>query len=193
MKGYTSKEAVENYMLIDIDDSFDEQVNEWIETVEQYIDHETDRDFSVAEDESGEGEERKYDGDLTCELFIDPAMEITSIKLSPTSDALTEDKYFLYPANKTPKNKVVLNGLRFPRGHQNILIAGRFGYEEVPKDIKFAATVLVAGIINFAWQSEGEVQSMTIGRYSVTYKSDKEVNDFARVQEILKQNKRYTF
>lgn len=192
-KGYTTKQAIENYMLIDIDTSFDDQVNEWLEAVEAYIDHATDRDFSVAEDESGDGEEKVYDGDGSCEMRIDPAVEITSVKLSATGDPLDSSKYFLYPANKIPKTSIKLSGLRFPKGLQNIVIGGRFGYPAVPADIKFAATVLMAGIINFAWESEGEVQSMTIGRYSVTFKDDKQVNDFARVNEILKQNKRYSF
>lgn len=192
-KNYTTKTAIENYMLIDIDDSFDEQITEWMEAVEQYIDHETNRDFSVAEDESGPGEERVYDGDNTNELVIDPAVEITSLKLSATGDEVDSANYFLYPANKLPKTSIRMKNLRFPKGLQNIVVGGRFGYPSVPSDIKFAATVLMAGVINFAWQSEGEIQSLTIGRYSVTYKNDKEVNDFARVQEILKHNRKITF
>jgi hypothetical protein len=192
IKGYTSKIAIENYLLIDIDPSFDSQIDKWIGAVEKYIDNQTDRDFAIAEDESGSEEERVYDGDGSNTLRIDPAVEVTSVKLSPTDNALDAEKYVLYPANKTVKDKIVLRNLRFPRGLQNIVVGGRFGLDAVPADIEFAATVLVAGIINFAWQSEGEVQSITIGRYSVTYKNQKEISDFEKVQEILKNNKRYT-
>ena len=189
-KDYTTKTAVENYLLIDIDASFDEQIIEWQEVVEQYIDHATSRDFSVAGETATD---RVYDGDGTDTLVIDPAKEVVSVKMSATSDALATTQYVLYPANKTVKNKIKLLHQDFHKGNQNIVVNAKFGYEEVPKDIRFVATVLLAGIINTQWQSEGEVQSMTIGRYQVTYKSDQQISDFNKVEEILDYNKKYTF
>jgi len=35
-KGYTTKTAIENYMLTVIDASFDDQIDEWIEAAEWY-------------------------------------------------------------------------------------------------------------------------------------------------------------
>jgi hypothetical protein len=61
----------------------------------------------------------------------------------------------------------------------------------VPADIKFAATVLVAGIINYSADVAGEVKSMSLGGYSVTYKDEKQWQDFDRVSEILKLNKKF--
>lgn len=189
-KGYTNKLNVENYMLVEIDDSFDEQIDEWIGVVEEYIDHETNKDFSVSDDTATD---RVYDGDGTNTLNIDPAKEVVSVKLSPTSDAIATDQYHLYPANKTLKDKIKLRYLAFPRGDQNIVVNAKFGLENVPRDIEFAATVLLAGIIQNAWQTEGEVQSMTIGRYTVTYKDQAQIQDFNKVAEILAYNKKYTF
>lgn len=194
MKGYTTKEEIENYLLIDIDDSFDTQVEKWISAIERYIDHVTNRDWSAVSDESGyEGEEKLFDGDKTNTLLVPAFVGDVSIKLTPTSTALASTEYVLYPANEAVKTKIVLKNKKFPRGMQNISVTADWGYEEVPEDITFAATVLVAGIINNAWQSEGEIQSMTIGRYQVTYKTEEQVNDFKRVGEILGFNKKYTF
>lgn len=191
-KGYTDKTAIENYLLIEIDASFDEQVDEWIEAVEEYIDHETNRDFTLAED-PGTAEDRTFDGDLSNTLVIDPAKTITEVRFSEDADPIDADQYVLYPIRKDTTKSIKLKYLRFPKGLQNIYIKAIWGYASLPKDIKFAATVLVAGIINNAWQSEGEVQSMTIGRYSVTYKNKSQVDDFNRIEEILGYNKKYSF
>lgn len=190
LKGYTNKTAIENYMLIFIDSTFDAQIDEWIETAENIIDAETNRDFSVA---SGPASDRVYDGADLDTLYIDPVSNITAVKLSPTDTALDADQYTLYPANSTLKNRIKLNFLKFPKGNQNIVVTGGFGIPDVKKDIKFAATVIVAGIINNAWADESEVSSLTIGRYSVTYKTPKQEDDFANVQEILDRNKKYSF
>lgn len=191
IKGYTSKQAIEEYMLLTIDESMDERIDRWIEAVENYIDAETNNDFAVAEDESGPEEERVYDGDGTSTLFIDPAMEISSVSIND-GEPLDESSYVLYPANRYPKDKIALKSCRkFLKGLQNITVTGRFGYDAVPADIEFVATVLVAGIINFSNQSEGEIQSMTIGRYSVSYKDKKQIGDFETVQATLIQRRRY--
>lgn len=192
LKGYTDKTAIENYLLITIDASFDTQIDEWIESVEQYIDHETNRDFSVVEDDAI-AEDRTFDGDRSNSITIDPTTEITEVRFSETGDPIDQDQYVLYPIRNPTTNKIVLRNLLFPRGIQNIYVKAKWGYASVPMDIKLAATVLVAGIINNAAQSEGEVQSMTIGRYSVTYKTKEQVDDFNKVSEILAYNKFYTF
>lgn len=191
-KGYTTKEAIENYLLIDIDDSFDEQIDEWIETVEEYIDHETNRDFAPVAEEAVL-EDRTFDGDGTSSLIIDAATEIDEVRFSETGDPIDTDQYVLHPIRKDTTTKIVLKNYRFPRGVQNIYVKAKWGYAAVPKDVKFAATVLVSGIINNAWQSEGEVASMSIGRYSVTYKTKQQVDDFNKIEDILAYNKRYTF
>ena len=44
-KGYTNKEAIENYILQEIDVSFDTQLDAWIAGVETIIDQITGRNF----------------------------------------------------------------------------------------------------------------------------------------------------
>lgn len=192
MKGYTNKEAIENYMLIDIDDQFDDQVDEWIQGAEEYIDNVTNRDFALVEEEAV-AEDRTFDGDGTNTIDIDGCTEIEEIRFSEDGDPIDEDQYVLLPVRSDTITKIKLKYIRFPKGTQNIYVKAKWGYASIPKSIKFAATVIVAGIINNAWQSESEIQSMTIGRYSVSYKNKKEVNDIEQVQESLGMYKKYQF
>lgn len=192
-KGYTDKAAVEAYMLITIDSSFDTQVDEWIAAAEEIIDGETNRDFAVFDEEEGEATDRLYDGDGSQTLYIGPATEVVSVKLDPDGDEIDADQFFVYPANTLPKTKIKLPYLTFPEGSQNIVVNAKYGASTMKGEIKFAATVLVAGIINFAWNSGSNVRSMTMGRYSVTYKTDEQKEDLLKVQDILERNKRYTF
>lgn len=191
-KGYTDKTAIENYLLISIDSSFDDQIDEWIAAAEEIIDQETNRDFSVFAD-AGVASDRVYDGDGSDTLYIGPAAEIYTVKLDPDGDALDEDQYLLYPANSVPKTKIVLPYLVFPEGRQNIVVNADYGAVAMKPDIKFAATVLVAGMINVAWNDGSKIQSLTMGRYSVTYKTPEQKQDLLHVQEIMDRNKRYTF
>jgi len=188
MKGYTSRQEVENYLLITIDASFYDQIESWQEQIEKHIDKLTGRNF-VADDEATE---KSYDGDGTKTLLIDDCVSIDEIKINDKE--IDEADYYLYPANETPKKKIVLAGTVFAKGNQNVTIKAKWGYSvEAPDDIKFAATVMVAGIINYSLNAEGETQSESIGSYSVSYKNEKQWQDFDRIQAILKYYKRYIF
>jgi hypothetical protein len=184
-KGYTSKTAIENYILKTIDPSFDLQIAEYIEGVEKVIEKLTGRNF-IADSASGK---RLYDGDGSPILLIDDAQEITKVEVN---DVEVDSAYiYKYPANKTPKNKIVLSGAYFSSGKQNITITGKFGYSvSVPMDIKFVATVFVAGLLQ---PGQKTVRSETIGNYTVAYDNEKGWADFARAQDILKTYKKYTF
>jgi len=197
MKGYTTKEKIVNYLMVNIDSSFDDQVEDWIMESEEYIDHVTDRNFKADSVVS----QRRYDGDNTQKLLIDDCVSISEIKLSADSEALDSDNYFLYPQNaqllsrKKPYTMIKLLAGVFPKyPPAGIYVKAKWGYSaEVPADIQNVATVLVAGIINFSWNSEGEVQSETVGRYTVTYKTKKEWQDFERIETILKSYLKYSF
>jgi hypothetical protein len=195
MKGYTTRQKIENYLLITIDASFYDQVTAWIEEVEKYIDNLTGRSFAVEidEDDSTGGllaTERVYDGDGTTTILIDDCVGVTKLEID--GDEATE--FVTYPANTLPKTKLKLTAGRFTRGTQNIKVTAQWGYSATPPgDITTAATVLVAGIINYSLNADGEVQNESIGRYSVTYKAEKQWQDFERVEEILKYYKKYYF
>jgi hypothetical protein len=197
-KGYTNKTEIENYLLTTIDATFNSQVDNWIESMENYIDQMTGRNF-IADAVSNDSD-RYYDGDNTSKLLIDDAVEITELEvgegstMTPDTTKMKADgDYVLYPANRLPITRIQLRGGYFPNWpHQAIRVKARWGYSEaVPADIKQVATVLVAGIINYGNTSEGEVKSMNIGSYSVTYKDEKQWQDFERVAEILKNYKKF--
>lgn len=196
MKGYTDVTTIENYLLTIIDSSFVGQIEDWISAMEIYIDQQTHRNF-IADTVATK---RKYDGDNTGKLLIDDCVEVTEVKIG-TDDALTfgesgeDDDYFLYPLNSELINRIELAGGYFPRyPRQGIAVTGKWGYSvDVPADIKNACTVLVAGIINYSLTAEGEVKSMAIGRYNVTYKDEKQWQDFERLPEVFKSYVKYNF
>lgn len=192
-KGYTTKEAVENYLQITIDDAFDEQIDEWIETVEEYIDSVTDRDFTPY-DGSAAASQRTFDGAGDRTLVIDPCTQVTAVRFSESGTAIDADQYVTTPIRKDTITGLKMKYLNLPCGIQNIYVTAKWGFKDVPKQIKMVATMLVGGIINESWQSEGEVQSVTLGRYQVTYKSvADEAAKHPEVDEMLQHLKRYTF
>ena len=193
MKGYTQIENIENYLLTEIRENFQYQINEWIENAENYIDKKTGRNF-IADTIPLE---RSYDGDGTSELLIDDCVSIEKIEIKTTSGDIIYNNlqpgidYFLEPANEIPKQSIRLKGI-FPKGIQNIKITAKWGYsEEVPKDIKFATTVLVANIVSYSNQSNGEIQSLNVGSYSVSFKDQEKRDDFEKVEEILDSYVKY--
>lgn len=197
-KGYTNKTEIENYILTTIDSTFNSQVDNWIEAMENYIDHMTGRNF-IADSVSNDSD-KYYDGDNTSKLLIDDAVEITEIEvgdgnvLTPDTSPLKADGDFVtQPYNRTPITRIVLRAGYFPTyPKQGIRVKARWGFSEnVPADIKQVCTVLVAGIINYGNNADGEVKSMNIGSYSVTYKDEKQWQDFERVGEILKNYKKF--
>jgi hypothetical protein len=187
-KGYTTKTEIENYILQTIDVTFNSQIDSWIESIEKYIDKFTGRNF-VADSVATI---KIYDGNGTRELLIDDCVQITKIEID--DEEIDSDDYYIYPANETCKNRIVLSDAIFTRDYQNIEVTAKWGYSVFcPDDITLATTVLVAGIINYSDKSKGKVRSQTIGRYSVTYSDDQGWNDIKKVEEILKYYKKYTF
>lgn len=184
-KGYTDKTTIENYLLSEVDSTMDDQIDSWIEAMENYIDKETGRNF-VADSAASE---RLYDGDGDREMFIDDCVEIEKLEIGGSE--VDEDDYFVYPANETPKTQIAMEYRRFTRGRQNVTVTAKWGYsEEVPSDIKFACTVLVAGIINNAADTGGEVKGITMGEYRVEYRDEKQTDDFENVKNILAKYQR---
>ncbi len=158
----TDISKLESYLLITIDLEFYPQVEEFIAAVTAYIERYTGRTFTA----DTVATTRTYDGTNSGELFIDDAVEVTEVKVKDT--VLDEDDYLLYPSNRFPKTRIILPYKLFYTGNQNITVTAKWGYgASVPADLSFAATVMVAGIINSSNSHEGEVLSETVGRYSV--------------------------
>ena len=165
-KGYTTKTEIQNYLLTAIDASFDSQVDSWISQVEQYIDQQTGKNFIAP----SLATEKVYDGDGSNEIEIDDCVEITKLEICDTEGNVIEDSlvksqdYFYLPENQIPIQALKLYGYRFQKGIQNIKVTGKWGFSTaVPNDIKFAATILAANIINFSNQVPGELKLMMFG------------------------------
>ena len=197
---YTSVTKIENYLLTDIAVGFVYQIDEWIEVIEAYIDKYTDRNFiadTTASYKTYEIESKKATviGDYKQtirELIIDDCVEVEELQID--DKVVSASNYLLYPINSLPKIRIKLkdiSGLSFTKGEQNIKVKAKWGSSvDCPPDISFVATVLVAGIVNYSLNAEGEVKSESIGGYSVTYKDEKQWQDLERAKEILQGYKK---
>jgi hypothetical protein len=202
LKGYTTEEIIENYILQNIDSSFSSQIDAWIEDFEKFIDNYTGRNFKADTSASA----RLFDGDGSQDLLIDEAVTITKVEVGQDSYGGTfsevgttgSDKYLTYPENASVKGypiyKLVLNARRWSEGLQNNRITAKWGYSvTVPADITFVTTVLVAGVLNQHRQGGDEIKSEKIGNYQVTYNTDSGNNSFAdlgRAMEMLDMYKK---
>ena len=199
---YCTIENIEDYMSIDIATAFTSKVKIWIQWMTEYIETQTGRVF-IADDSNSE---KVYEVNLQrsisvkghysnpTELVIDEFVNTStsSMVLTIDDEELDSDEFLLYPATveELPKTSLVLKrdtGLVFTVGEQNIKVEAKWGYSIAPPgDIIFATIVLVAGMINASWSSEGEMSSVTLGRYTMSFKDKKELADFDRTKEILK-------
>lgn len=188
MREYTTIDRVQNYILTEIDEDFTYQVTEWIEQISKFIENYTGRQF-IADTTASI---KKYDGNGINKMLIDEFTEITKLEINDTE--IDSDDYYTYPANETPKNEIKLEGHRFSSGYQNIEVTAKWGYStSCPEDLIFATTILVAGIIYNSWNQEGEVQSIAMGRYNVTYKDSKGWNDYRQAMDIIDKYKKFSF
>lgn len=185
----TEIEQVESYLGTTFDEDTSDRVEVFIDAVTAYIERYTGRSFAEPSDPDV-ATDLVYDGTNGDEIFIDDAREVTAVKIG--DDELDSTDYVVYPSNRLPKTRIILPYRIFTTGNQNVTVTAKWGYGSVPADLSFAATVMVAGIYNSQNSDEKDVQSETIGRYSVTYKTgSSQEHDFQNVKEILRMYKRY--
>lgn len=201
-RGYTTIADIEDYLLIDIIASFEDRVKEWIAMMEKFVEKETGRVFIADTEEEASVKNYQISKELAVmvgryfetkrSLLIADCVKVLELKIDGI--VITPTDYLFYPANELPITRIKLkddSGLSFASGEQNIEVKAQWGYSvKCPADINFATTVLVAGIINFSGNMEGEVKSESIGSYSVTFKEAKDWQDFERAKEILQQYKK---
>ena len=196
MKGYTSRAKIENFLLITVDESFHDQVDEVIGDVEQLIDTHTGRNFIA----DAEASARLFNGNNTNELELDDCVAIESVELGSdeygTSFSETTG-YVLLPANAIAKGQPIkaihLKTEFFERGIQNQRITAKWGYSAAcPGDISMAATILAAHIWKFGRGGvTGGIAQEKIGNYSVIYKDEKDKSDYETAMAILDKYQRY--
>lgn len=196
---YANEGNLENYLTIDVDNSFSTQITDWAEAVDLYINKYVGRSFA----DSG-SVTRHFDGNGKREIDIDHFISLSSVQtLNLTDDnvahTLTEGKandYLIYPYNdnELPKFRLILTRTsaiqKWPRGERRIKITGNFGEATVPKDVELAATMLLAGIVEKGLKG-GTVLSEDLGDYSVTFKDVDMISSVMGVKEILDRYKIY--
>jgi len=198
---YTTKEKIENYMLIEIGNSFDDQIDDWITAVETYINNYTSRDTF---EQPAVDSIRYFDGSGSRELIIDEFTSLSAVEILETNGddveySLTEGQdndYLIYPSNTYPKYKLVLTAnssiAEWYSGNLRMKITGKWAVNTtVPKDIELAATMLMADIIDRGMK-DGLVQSESLGDYSVSYKDIGTSEVGMSVKNILNKYKKFT-
>ena len=185
-KPYIQVSDVENMALVDVVDSFEDQIDEWIIAMSNQVSLLTKREWLA--DDTEYPTVRYFDGNGSSYLRIGEAVDIDSIEVgedyAENFEAVID--YITYPYNLTPITKVIRKDGVWDRGIKNIKVTGNFGYAtEVPADIKFAVAVLVAGIINAQSNQDGEIESEKIGNYAVTYSTDEQKQDYKRAMDII--------
>lgn len=184
-KEYTNETSIESYLLTDIDDSYSGQITEWIQAMSAHMDEYCNQ--SLVAPVSPVAETFRYDGDNTDTLIINTCNTLTEVRIDGVvTDVLT------YPANKPYITKIVLSSGYFPCGKQNVEVeAIQSMLTEIPADLRFVATVLVAGIIQNQIMGMKAGTTETIGDYSITYKDKKQVADYELAMGILQKYKRF--
>lgn len=185
----TTKEEIENYLITTIDPSFDTQITLWIKAMQEYINTLANRKV-VADDAPST---LYYTGNNADTLFIDDFNSITEVKLS--GDVLDADDYVKKPFNLPYKNQ-----LKFKTGAKwsNLVegdievtgIAGMYDKDAIPEDLRWACMILVAGIVQSSSNDNKNIQSETIGRYTVSYKTDTQKMDYKNAIEIARSYRR---
>lgn len=190
----TTKANVEKYLLTSIDSTFDSQIAQWISAVENQIDKMTDRQMIAADEDA----EYAFDGTGRHEMLIPDFFTITSVEVKSEKDDVEPedytDKVYFYPTGRTPIYQLQMDYYHFPKGRQNIVVTGRKGYfdsAEIDDDLVFAATVMVAGIVNASNISAGEIKRETIGRYSIEYVTDQQKIDYKTAMKTISQYRRH--
>lgn len=186
MISYTDKTAIQNYLLQNIDASFDTQIASWITAMSRFMDGYCG--CTLVETTPAT---RLYDGTGYSELKIDDVYTITAVVVDGTTVTPAT-----YPANSARKYLLKFAYDTFTVGMQNVSVTGNFGRFKLLadcEDIKFACTVLVAGIVNQSNKQTDGIQSEQIGEYKVTYTNPKERADYDRAMQILNTYRKITF
>ena len=90
-------------------------------------------------------------------VAIDPVTSITSLSVNDT--AWVEDTDYYQDAQSVLRT---LNGRKFHRSNQSVVIVGDFGYEEVPAEIKASTTIIASQIVKRAREAPFGVLAMTL-------------------------------
>lgn len=181
---YTTVAAVAEYLGITIPSGENAKVQSWIRAMSRHIDALCNRSIYRTEEETF-----TYDGDGTPILLINDVSDLSSVEV----EHLGTVEVVGYPQNKGYYSRLALkDGSRWPRGRANVSVSGIFGMcKELPEDIKYATTVLVAGIYNAKDVAARSGKSERIGDYQVQYtENSTQEDDYKSIGNFLAPYKR---
>jgi len=193
---YITSQKVQDYLAMTFTDQVNDQVANWIDIVEEYIDNFTNRNF-----EESNSEVRYFDGNSSDVLRIDDVTSITELVFldsdGDTDTTLTEDTDFrLYPYNNDEKTEIRLmpGGSRaaFPAWDKSVKVTGTWGYSSVPKVIEAAALKLVSRFVEKSMKG-GEIIEESLGDYKIKLKDIDEEARSMGVIDLLNQYVRHEF
>lgn len=169
-KGYADEVDIENFLLLDINDTFSAQIEDWIAAAEQQVDRYlgyTTASGIFAEQVQGETVRGLIDTNMDLMLFPRkfPIIDVTGIDLTKGTSTLTLQltngagvpkynipataNYILYPQYElNVTGSTIINSFAVLRNQKFFTkMTYRAGYTEVPPDIRLAVVNLVADVI----------------------------------------------
>jgi len=189
---YTTEQKVKDYLGITSLPSPLTSISAWISSIESFINNYCNTEF-----ETEPATTKLYDGTGKRFVLVDNLLTLTKVEILNndgnvdfTIDAT--DEYYLYPANKTPKTRIVIESANAPisifqKGYQNVKVTGTFGHSSsVPKDVELAATKLVAGIMEEKYVKDvGQIKSERLGEYDITVQDIDKMANHLDIYAIL--------
>lgn len=188
--GYATKNDLQNLLGINIDSSFNTQIDTWISAAERRVNQYTGYTTAsgmLMEAITGEVAEARVDGDLNLVVFPrkNPISSVSQIQIVKGSYAITlsltnssgTNRYALpdpknvivypnYEVTQTATSALFIRNfvdIKFSRFFTNINYIA--GYNPLTEDVQLATTLLAADIVMRQSNKEGLV-SMTQGRLS---------------------------
>lgn len=144
-----------------------------------YIERYTGQTFG----DQAEYSTRVFDGTGKREIVIDKFYDLGLVEIN---EEMLE--VFAYPANRTPQWRLV-SDQRFTYGLQNVEVTAKWGYGVTPEDIRFACLVLLAGIVQKNVLNVSDKQSEKVGDYTVSYSTERQMQDFNIAKQTLENYK----
>jgi hypothetical protein len=196
---YSTLQLVKNYLLLDIDSSFDSQIEAWIGGASRMMDNMCNRKLVASDTPTAQ----YFDGNNTTQLMVDDFVAITELAKSNTEysdgtfSVVTSTDYITYPKISTemPRARgLILKNDVFNWGYQNWRVTARWGYlAQITEDLQFACTVIVAGIVTAQTNGQQSKTSEKIGNYAVTYSDQKGWADYNNALKTLETYKKHMF
>ena len=188
-KLYCSVEDVSNYLLLEIADDFEPQVEQWIQGISAHIEKVTGIDWLADTTANA----RLFNGNGCNMLNVGNFIGTPVVEFGDdyAENFVATTNFVTVPFNGNAKTDILMKDEVVPHGTMNVRVTAKWGYaEEVPDDIRHACVVLVSGIVLANTNQDGEVESEKIGNYTVKYKSDSHKDDSTLAMATLQSRTR---